>query len=255
MRILLIDDEPFAIRRLTLALKNTPEVEIVGTAANGDAALIEIRRLKPDLVILDVQMPGLSGLSVAAALEEQDGPEIIFLTAFDRYATEAFSVEATDYLLKPLKPERLEQALQRARRRIAEKALIRSAAGSPASIEPGPPAQGPGLALPVLHIPDRRGGQDLPQSDIVWIEAAKDYALVHTRSRTFILRTTMAELAAQLQPSIVRVHRSAFVALDAVHHWLRSSRGFLTLVLEDGVAVQVGPSYAQTVRSALQRPI
>ncbi len=252
MRVFLVDDEPFAIRRLTLSLRDVPDVEIVGTASNGDAALVEIRRLRPDLAIVDVEMPGRTGIALAGALEKEDGPEIIFLTAFDRYASDAFSVEAIDYLLKPLKPERLHQALRRARRRQLEKHSFRAVSEPLAPINGALQEYGTDHPRsPSIHIPDRHGGFDLPQSEVVWIEAAKDYALIHTHTRTLILRTTMSDLSDQLLPSIMRVHRSAFVSANAVHHWLRSSKGLSSLVLTDGTEVQVGPSYVQTVKKSI----
>ena len=115
MRIFLVDDEPFSIRRLTFVLKEIPDVEIVGTASNGHTAVSEIRRLKPDLAILDIEMPGCNGIAVAEALGDT-GPDIVFLTAFDQYATDAFLIETADYRLKPRTPARLGLGIDRARR-------------------------------------------------------------------------------------------------------------------------------------------
>ena len=209
MRVVLVDDEPLSLQRLSRALEGLAEVTVVGVASDGDEALRQIHDLVPDLAILDVEMPGRSGLAVAAELPLDRRPEIVFLTAFDRYAAEAFGVEAVDYLLKPVRPERLRQAIERAGRRRAERLLGQSAAHGPAST--GEPATATGPAG-TLHLPDRDGGRELPQSEIVWIEAAKDYALIYTPTRSHILRITMSELAERLHPSIVRVHRSAFVA-------------------------------------------
>jgi DNA-binding LytR/AlgR family response regulator len=240
LRILLVDDEPLALRRLALALGSCAGVEVVGSARDGDAAVEEVRRLRPDLIILDVEMPGRDGLSVAAEFQGEGGPEIIILSAFDRYAAVAFEVEALDYLLKPLRLDRLRQAIERARRRRAEKAAhIAVVAGQ-------------GEAQPVLHIPNRHGGLDLAVSEIVWIEAARDYALIHTNTRTHILRVTMTDLAKQLPDTILRVHRSTFVALAHVRRWGAPVKGVHTLVLSDGTDITVSPSYIHDVRVVLR---
>ena len=241
MRLLLVDDEPLALRRLGLALRNVPDVEIVGTAGDGDAALDEARRLRPDLVILDVEMPGRSGLSVAAELAREDEVEIIILSAFDRYAASAFEVEALDYLLKPLKPERLTQALDRTRRRRAERAAHVSVLADHEARDAA-----------TLHVPDRNGGHDVPLAEVIWIEAARDYALLHTRTRSHIIRITMAELARRLPETVLRVHRSAFVTLSEVRRWGIPSKGVYSLVLSEGTEVAVGPSYVAEVRAALR---
>lgn len=241
MRLLLVDDEPLALRRLELALRDVPDVEIVGTARDGDAALDEAVRLKPDLIILDVEMPGRSGLSVAAEFEREDDTEIIILSAFDRYAASAFEVEAIDYLLKPLKPERLSRSLDRARRRQADRAARVSMLAEQHAGEEQ-----------TLHVPDRNGGRNVAIKDIIWIEAARDYALIHTQMRSHILRATMAELSERLPDSILRIHRSALVALSEVRRWGVPSKGVCSLILSDGTEVGVGPSYIAEVRTALR---
>lgn len=239
LRVVLVDDEPLSLRGLERLLQREADVEIVGTAMSGDTALRAIRALKPDIVFLDVQMPGLSGIEVASALRDEGAPEIIFVTAFDQYAVEAFGVEAVDYVLKPLQADRVRQSLQRAKRR----SLMLSAPYSTTQPSVGP----------VLHLPDRYGGIHIYQSEIIWIEAEKDYALVHTESRSLMLRTTMSDLARSLSPPLMRVHRSAFVSLNRVHRTVASGKGVFSLVLNDGTTVQVGPSYACSIRLAIRR--
>jgi DNA-binding LytR/AlgR family response regulator len=242
LRVLLADDEALVLQRVMQELYVLPDIDVVGLARNGDAALGEARRLHPDLVIIDAEIPGRDGLSVAAELQHEHGPEIIILSAFERHATVAFEVEALDYLLKPLRPDRLGKALERARRRCTEKAArLAMLIG-----ETG------GAAPPMIHIPDRHGGRDLPVSEIIWIEAARDYALIHTRKHTHILRATMTELAAQWRGTMLRVHRSACVALAQVRHWAIPSNGMHGLILSDGVEIRVGPSYLRQVRAALR---
>ena len=252
MRIVLADDEPFSIRRLTFALKNIADAEIVGTAADGVTALSEIRRLKPDLIILDIEMPALNGMAVAAALADTR-VDVVFVTAFDQYATDAFLIEATDYLLKPLKPERLRIAIDRSRRRQLERSAVQPAPiDAESTVKSLVIGEQSGAAQSTLHIPSRAGGVNVAQSDILWIEAAKDYVLVHTSLRSHILRTTMSDLAGKLHPSIIRVHRSAFVSIQSVHHWRRSPKGILVLTLTDGSQISASPTYVKGLRALLK---
>jgi two-component system LytT family response regulator len=245
MRVVLADDEPLALQRLSQALQGMADVTIVGVANDGNSALGLIRELDPDLAILDIEMPGFSGLEVASALQTNRTPQVVFLTAFDRYAAQAFSVEAADYLLKPVSIERLRLAIERVRRRRTERAISAAEFGAPQDL-------GSPQVAGTLHLPDRDGGRDLPQAEIVWIEAAKDYVLIYTQTRSYILRITMLDLARQLHATILRVHRSAFVSAVAIRRRLRSERGLFSLLLSDGAKVQVGPSYARAVRARLR---
>ena len=239
IRVLLVDDEPLSSRGLELVLERETGIEIVGTATNGDDALRLITTLQPDLVFLDIQLPGLSGLQVASAIHCVPFVEVIFVTAFEQYALEAFTVDAVDYLLKPIQPERVLQSLQRAKRRRSGVRTDRDRSDLTSTAA-------------LLHFPDRHGGFDISQSEIIWVEAEKDYALVHTEKRSFILRTTMIALSKQLQPPLVRVHRSAYVSLDRVCRLLPSSKGVFSVVLADDTKVQVGPSYSRVVRAMLR---
>ena len=230
LRLLIVDDEPHALRRLEQCLSGLPGVEVVGSARNGDAALEEVRRLKPDLVILDVEMPGRNGIAVATMLDPAGGTEIIIHSGFDRYATSAFEIEALDYLVKPLRPERLRQALDRTRRRRSERSAH-------TCLQQGSQFK----EQAVVHVPDRNGGYDVPASDLIWIEAARDYALLHTGTRSHIVRATMAELSERIPDDFLRVHRSAIVALSRVRRWGLPTRGVHSLILSDGTEVGVGP--------------
>ena len=241
LRLLIVDDEPQALRRLEQCLAGLADVEVVGSARDGDAAVDEARRLKPDLVILDVEMPGRDGIAVASMLDPADGAEIIIHSRFDRYAASAFEVAALDYLVKPLNQERLRQALNRARRRRAERA---------AHLVLQEDERSAGQA--VVHVPDRNGGHDVPAADVIWIEASRDYALLHTATRSHIVRATMAELAKRLSGGFLRVHRSAIVALARVRRWGVPTRGVHCLILSDGTEVGVGPSYVADARVALR---
>ncbi|MET0270262.1 MAG: LytTR family DNA-binding domain-containing protein [Sphingomonas sp.] len=251
MRVLLVDDEELAIDRLEALFAEIGGVAVVGRAQDGEEALERIAALTPDLVILDVQMPGRNGLRTAADIAVEPRPELVFVTAHEHYAPEAFEVDAADYLLKPVRLDRLRQAVERARRRRAmreaqdqagtlaqENALLRAGA-TPAADDAE------------FWVPERNGLRRVSVDDIAWIEAARDYVLLHTATRSHMLRATMAGLEAKLAGSrLIRVHRSAFVRPERVTEVKRVGRT-MTLVLEDGGQVQVGPNYVSMVESVL----
>lgn len=252
MRVLLVDDESLALDRLETFFADIEGVEIVGRASDGDEALERIKELTPDLVILDVQMPGKNGLRAAADIDIEPRPEIVFVTAHEHYAPDAFDVDAADYLLKPVRFDRLRQAVDRARRRKT----LRAAEARAGALEEEVEALKAGQA-PRAHdddgfwVPERHGQRRVPTDSIDWIEAARDYVLLHTSMRSHLLRITMASLEERLENSqLIRVHRSAFVRPDKVTEVQRSGRT-LCLVLNGGASVQVGPSYAADVKRAL----
>ena len=247
MRVLIVDDEPLALRRLTMALGDVADVEVVGAAADGDEALKMIETLRPDLVFLDVEMPGRSGMSVAAGLGGEHRPEIVFVTAFEHYAPDAFGVDAADYVLKPVRLDRLQQALNRARLRREMRLAHQQSDARDAPADDGPYDQ-------CLWAPERDGMVRVPVEQIDWIEAARDYALLHTKSRSYIVRTTMSALADRLDPAaLTRVHRSAFVRFGAIERVVQPPSGLIRLVLSSGAEVQVGPSYTAEVRAKLKQ--
>lgn len=253
LRVLLVDDEPLALARVSAALRDVDDVVVVGAAGDGEEAIESIGRHKPDLVLLDIQMPGLDGLGVAAALSGAQRPEVVFVTAFDQYASDAFQVEAVDYLLKPVKFDRLRQALDRARRRRE----MREATGRAAelelvvnqlrSAEAAEEAFETEFWVPTLH-----GVKRVPVANISWIEAARDYVLLHTATRSHLFRATMSGLERRLDPTqMIRVHRSSFVRPAAVAEVQRQGKGLYALKLRDGAVVQVGPTYATALLAAL----
>ncbi len=242
MRVLLVDDEPPAIERLAAFFTNIPGTEIVGAAANGIEAQAAIDRLHPDLVMLDIQMPEMGGLALAGTLPLDERPEIVFVTAFEQFAPDAFEVEAADYLLKPVRLDRLRQAVERAKRRQAGRRAAAQAV-APATASAFDDA---------IWVQVRDGQTRVPVASIDWIEAAGDYAMLHTPLRSHLLRTTMSALERRIDPAeLMRVHRSAFVRLTRVVEIRRIDKWLLTLVLSDGAEVAVGPNYAKAVTAAL----
>ncbi len=250
LRVLLIDDEPLALSRLEVAFAQIPGAEVIGTASDGLSAAAAVAELNPDLVMLDIQMPGMNGLALAKALEATSRPDIVFVTAFEHHAPEAFAVEAVDFLLKPVQFDRLREAVERARRR----GELRRQAGRAAELEEVVDA----LKVEAerydreIWVPGRNGLSRVQVDQIEWIEAARDYVLLHTPIRSHILRATMAGVGERMDPAqMIRAHRSAFVRLSAVREVRRPSPGRLALVLASGAEVQVGSIYARGVQDAL----
>ena len=237
LRILLVDDEQLAIDRMRGLLEDIADIEIVGSASNARAARGAIGEHKPDLVFLDIQMPGGSGMALAADLPLQERPEIVFVTAFEHFAPDAFDVDAADYLLKPVRYDRLKQAITRARRRIR----LAAAEGAAAAAQDDRFLREIWVSL--------RGAQVRVGVEMIdWIEAAKDYVLLHTATRSYLHRISMSALEARLNPEeLLRVHRSAFVRPSLVERVERPGKGSLNLVLRDGAIVQVGPNYVKDV--------
>jgi len=243
LRVLIVDDEPLVRSGIRRVLAAEQGVEIAGEARHGLEALERIRSLKPDLVFLDVQMPELDGIGVVRALERDALPGIVFVTAYDRYAVEAFELHAIDYLLKPFDDDRLRAALARARERLSRPA--------------------PDLAARLAELTEllRRDGQPLSRflvktgsrsvlvnaADVDWIEAADNYVRLHAGGARHVLRMTMKELEARLDPaSFVRVHRSAIVNLARVAHLEPVPSGDQEIVLKSGQRVVLSRRYRES---------
>jgi len=241
LRVLLVDDEPLALRRLETLFADIDDIDVVGSASTGNEAEERIAALKPELVMLDISMPGKSGIRVAADLVAEPRPEIIFVTAFEQYAPDAFEVDAADYLLKPVRFDRLRQAVERARRRRVMRDAVDRIAGTP--IEAREEA---------IWVQIANGNLRLPIAQIEWVEAARDYVLLHTATRSYIHRISMTALEQLLDPAqLMRVHRSTFIRPALVRAVQRLGKGLIALEMEDGSVVQVGPSYAGIVLERL----
>jgi two-component system, LytTR family, response regulator len=248
LRTVLADDEPLALERLTFLLGDIAGVEVVGTACNGREAAERIETLSPDLVFLDIQMPEQNGLRVAGELTDGERrPEVIFVTAFENFAADAFEVDAADYLLKPVRFDRLWQAIERAKRRkyLRELAQREEAESGERAANKAPHEDG-------IWVSTRSGAVFVPHEAIDWIEAQRDYVMLHTATRSHIIRMSMRALEEKLDPEqLMRVHRSAFARPSNVVEVQRQGRAISALVLRDGAIVQVGPNYAKAVAERL----
>src|SRR5262245_36784001 len=238
IRTVLADDEPLAREGLRVALDGEPDIKIVGEAADGPSAVKRITEPSPDLVFLDVQMPGLDGFQVLESLTSI--PSVIFLTAYDQYAVRAFEAQALDYLLKPIAPTRLHQALEPARLQIA------SERPAPASrVEGSEAPRGPHPEY-VQRIPIRVGGRlfVLGVDGVAGIESAANSGAVHARGRSFMLRVRMNDMETKLDPEhFARVHRSVIVNLDRIQEIRSASHGDFTVILNDGTTVPMSRTH------------
>ena len=256
LRLLLADDEPLALRRLRLALSNIPDVQVVGSASDGAQAIEAMRELKPDVVLLDIKMPLANGFEVANAVAEAGDPAVIFVTAFDSYALQAFETSAVDYLLKPVEFDRLASALDRARERRAAAGAERRAEKLAEVLESlqreASAREGPQYDRE-FWIRERGRFLRVPVADVDRIEAEREYVRLYWEGRTLLYRETMSHLEERLDPELMlRVHRSAFVnwaRLKAVH---RDANGRLLAILDNGDEVPVSRAYAQRVMAEMK---
>jgi DNA-binding LytR/AlgR family response regulator len=253
LRILVVDDEPVALQRVELALKGLPEVELVGLTDDGRSAIELIRAQRPDIVLLDVQMPAMNGFDVAEALRQRpEKPEIVFLTAHDEHAVRAFEVQAADYLLKPVSFARLKEAIRKAGERVLARRADVRLAEMQALLELENPARGQAGHDDQLWIRDGLGLTRIEVGSVDLFRAEGDYVAARCGATEHLLREPISSLAERLNPSkFIRVHRSAIVNLAQIRKVNRRSRRSLVLVLKTGEQVAVGPSYTDAVLQAL----
>lgn len=268
IRTLVVDDEPLARRGLLVRLAQFEQIEVIGECVNGRDAVEVIKREQPDLVFLDIQMPGLNGFDVLRQVSQSDAPMplVVFVTAYDQYAIRAFEVRALDYLLKPLDEERLAQALARISEALDEQReksqqnklvdlvaemtgedcediLRRLAEGQPITADNYPE-----------HIAIKESGEitRVAISAIEWVDAAGDYMCIHASNETHILRRTMKELEKELNPkNFQRIHRSAIVNLNQVEKLCSRQNGEYHLVLHNGEELKVSRSYKDKIKQLI----
>lgn len=252
IRVLIVDDERPARRALRTLLENENDVEIVGEAMDGEHGMEAIRKLRPQLVFLDVQMPILTGLEMLNKLPAGERPEIIFVTAYDEFALRAFELQAIDYLVKPYSDQRFHTALDRAKNRIragtfgateqALRALLDKLQGAPA---PTSHAPAPG-AVDFSRLVVKADGQlhFLNQADIRWVEGQGDFVKLHLKDRGLMVRMTLTKIEEMLDPEIfVRIHKSTIVNLNCVRRVMPMLARSHGMELDDGTALPIGPSY------------
>lgn len=258
IRVLVVDDEPFARERVRRLLSNEPDVEIVGEAGDGASAISEIKKTKPDLLFLDVQMPGKNGFEVLENLQPEETPVVIFLTAFDQYAVRAFESAALDYLLKPFDEERFQKSVERARKQLERPAAeaaenfnspkLEEARGEPFGTKDG-------FLERVLV---KKGGRVFffKADEIEWVEAYGNYVRLHFAAATYLLRETISNLETRLDPQkFVRVHRSGLVNLEKIRELQPVFGGRARLLLSGGAELSVSRRYNRKLSKMLERTL
>jgi two-component system, LytTR family, response regulator len=273
IRTVLVDDEPLAREGLRVRLGREEDVEIVGEADDGPSAVEAILTLKPDLVFLDVQIPGFDGFDVVARTASTFLPTIVFVTAYDRYALRAFEVHALDYLLKPIAHRRFQEALRRARHELARRvresgapddheadgaeaeslAAVadrlrrmlddRETAGGAAGAKPSLASEAPRFAMR-FTVRDGERYVLVRVADVDWAEASANYVRLHVGPRMYQMRTTMSELERQLDPAqFTRIHRSAIVNLDRIREIRPEWHGEYEVALVTGATLRLSRGY------------
>ncbi len=242
LRVLIADDEPLAAERLQLLLAKAEGAQLVATASDGESAINLAQALSPDVLLLDIAMPGLDGIDVARALATQaPSPAIVFVTAFDQFAVAAFEVEAVDYLMKPVDPLRLQRALDRARLHVDGRTAPPAAARTSPWLEE-------------FWASDLSGLVRIAAQDVDGVSAERDYMRLHVGRRSWLIHHSMTALEEGLSPELfVRLHRSAIVRKDFIAGFTRNPSGRWLARLADGIEQPVGRLYSDRVRAIAGR--
>jgi two-component system LytT family response regulator len=255
IRTLVVDDQPLARQRLVALLGDERDVELVGECADGRAAVEAVRRIGPDLVFLDLQMPELDGFGVVEAVGVDRMPVVVFVTAYDEHALRAFEIHAVDYLLKPFSNDRFRSALSHARRQLQRQRaeefserllqLMRTASPRLADLvdEPSPRMMIKAEGRVAFVSPD----------DINWVEAEGNYARLYLDAGSHVLRETMKGLEARMGDRFVRIHRCHAINIYRLHELRTVGGGEFEAVLKDGTALRVGQSYREKLEERLKR--
>ncbi len=247
---LLVDDEPLARDGLRLALRQHGEFQIVGECHNGREAVSAIRRLHPRLVFLDVQMPDLDGFGVLRKLKPDEMPLVVFVTAFDKFAVDAFEASALDYVLKPINPDRFGQTLERVKRRCRDQDLSATTQRLLSLLDQETAKPQPARAVQKFAIKTGERIQFVAATDVDWIEADDYYVKLHVGRQAHLLRESLTHLEKQLDPAqFARIHRSIIVNLARIKELKQRFRGEYLVVLQDGTRLKLSRSY----RKALER--
>jgi two-component system LytT family response regulator len=263
LKALIVDDEALARRGLKHRLGAIDGVSVIGEARNGREAVGQIRELQPDLVFLDIQMPGMNGFDVIRELQADTLPAILFVTAYDEYAIDAFEVNAVDYLLKPIDDQRLHNALTKVSARIGQRRaqtqkkmllkMLGEITGQPMTSVDELEAKGIEELKPreIQKLAIRDGGKTtwVRQEDIEWVDAAGDYMCVHALGETHIMRKTMKELEKELNADFLqRIHRSTIVNINCVKEMQSHINGEYFLTLTGGHTVKLSRTYKEKLQ-------
>jgi two-component system, LytTR family, response regulator len=232
---IIVDDEKLAREGIRLMLKKEVDVEVVGEAADGPSAMKSISKMTPDLLFLDVKVPGLDGFEILDRCRRGPTPLVIFTTAYEKYAVKAFEAHAIDYLLKPIGAPRLREAVQRARVELSKE---------PSAGHEPPPQTSKPVSLRRLIVRDRDRYLLLKTSEVDWIQSAANYVQLHAHGRCYLVRMTMNEIETQLEGlSFARIHRSTIVNIDRLTEIRPSPHGDFQVVLDNGTMLRLSRAY------------
>lgn len=239
LRTLIVDDEPLAIERMQVLCAEIDALSVVGTASDGEAALRLSAKLEPNLLLLDMTMPGMDGLAVAReAARQEDPPAVIFVTAHEDFAVEAFDLDAVDYVLKPVAADRLERAVERA---MARRGSGRAGTGGRRWLDE-------------FWVPHRSELLRIAASQVERIDAERDYVRLHVGERSYLLLQTIAGLEERLDPAeFIRIHRSTILRRDAIRGLRHEGLGVWSAELSDGEALRIGRTYLRKVKAMAGR--
>jgi two-component system LytT family response regulator len=251
VRALIVDDEPPARKRLRSLLSAEPDLELIGESGSGTEAVGLIASQRPDLVFLDIQMPGLDGFGVVREIARGDPPMIVFVTAHDEHAIKAFEVEAVDYVLKPVAEARLREAVRRAVERFRSGDTREVSRELTRLLERAAQSAAP----PTARLPIKRDGSVtfIRVDEIDWVEADGDYVRIHAGKATHTVRDTISEVFAKLPPErFVRVHRSVVVNTERIREVQPWFKGDYVLILHDGTKLRSGRTYRAVVQALIE---
>lgn len=243
LRVLIADDEPLARDKVRRYLASESDIEIIGEASNGQEALELIEKLHPDLLFLDIQMPGLDGLTLLSYSKDREFPYVIFLTAYEQHAVQAFELEALDYLLKPYDEERFAKSLERARKVLRQDQPVQSSSGSSST---------PHLERLLV----KEHGRLIPVQiqDVDHLSSAGNYVRLHCGATSYLIRDTLTRLEAALDPKqFVRIHRTAIVNIHRIHSLESLYGGDYTIKLSTGAKLTLSRNYTEHVMHLLGR--
>ncbi|HEX6307584.1 MAG TPA: LytTR family DNA-binding domain-containing protein [Longimicrobiales bacterium] len=250
IRAVIVDDEPLAREGVRLHLEAEPDIEVIGEAGSGEEAVTLIETVRPDLIFLDVQMPGLDGFGVLEALGPAHMPVTIFTTAYDQFALRAFDAHAIDYVLKPYDAERFRNAIQRARTQLSGRRKVQLDDRLDSLLDE---LRTRNQYLERLVV--RSGGRILilRVADIDWVEAASNYVRLHAGGREYLLRETMTALESKLDPAdFVRIHRSTIVRVDRIRELEPLFQGDYVVILDDNTRLTSSRGYREKLQELLQ---
>ena len=267
LKTIVVDDEALARKLILSCLKDLPEIEILAECANGREAVSAVLELEPDLMFLDISMPGLNGFGVIKKIQPELLPMVIFCTAYERYALDAFDVHAVDYIVKPIDEKRLQLAVKRALVRYQEQLhladnkapLLGAIDEITANVKERMPVREradkdplPQTPVRKITIKDRDAIKLIKVDDIAWVDAAGDYMCVHAEGETHIMRCTMKHLLEELDDAVFkRVHRSTIDNLNCIEAVIPHTKGEYFLQMDNGERIKVSRNYRGTIKSFL----